>query len=247
MDNKKVPISKYVDKIMLYSQWFDMFKMAKDTENMLVVLYQMRLIHGLMIAETTKTIHGLEGSTLDTKDSKKKLYDISINDGIISSVREMIADSEDVFKNYVIEKKFADISRKFPSSDKLDVAKGIYPGREWLKKFDAEQSNIDIKDVFCCDSYDIKYPSIVLFYTNWCKISRNFLPIWNKFRDSCKGKKINLIKVNCEGKGKFCKKFNIQGYPTVMLFNDGIKEEFMGKRSVKDLQDYVKGKTGVTF
>lgn len=247
MDTEKTIINNRVDKVMLYSQWFDMFKMAKDTENMLVALYQMRLQHGLMIAETTKAIHALQGSSLSDKESQKKLYDISISDSTIASIREMISDSENVFKNYVVEKKFADMSSKYPSTDKLDVEKGVYPGREWAKKFYADKDKIDIKDVFCCDSYDVNYPSIVLFYTNWCGYSKKFFPIWNDFRDTCKGKKINLIKVNCEDKSNFCKTFGIDGYPTVLLFHDGIRQEYKSGRTVKELQAFVTEKTGVTY
>lgn len=243
----KTKVNKYVDKIMLYSQWFDMFKIAKDTDNMFITLYQMRLYHGLMIAEVSKVIGDVKDNDMTNPDTKKKLYDISINDSIISSVRTLIAESEEIFKNYIVSKKFESISKQYPSSAKLDVEKGVYPGKDWVKKFEDEKDKIDIKDVFCCDAYDIKYPSIVLFYTNWCKYSKLFFPIWNKFRDSCRGKKINLIKVNCEDKGKFCKKFGIQGYPTVMLFDNGTKKEYTGERSVEDLQKFITSETNVKY
>ena len=243
----KTKVNKYVDKIMLYSQWFDMFKIAKDTDNMFVTLYQMRLHHGLMIAEVSKSIGNVTNDDITNQETNKRLYDISINDSIISSVRTLIAESEEIFKNYIVNKKLEDMTSKYPSSAKLDVEKGVYPGKEWLKKFHEEKGKIDIKDVFCCDAYDIKYPSIILFYTNWCKYSKLMLPVWNKFRDSCKRKKLNLIKVNCEDKGEFCKKFGILGYPTVMLFHNGTKKEYMGNRSIEGLQKFISDETDVRY
>ena len=43
-----------------------------------------------------------------------------------------------------------------------------------------------------------------------------------------------MLKVNCEGDVDVSK-YNIKGYPTIMIFDDGEHKEYNGERSLEDL------------
>lgn len=88
--------------------------------------------------------------------------------------------------------------------------------------------------------YHTDKPSLILFYTNWCKHSINFLPVWEKLSKVIKSNKINLIKIECSDRKDMCKQFNVKQYPTVKLFYNKSIYDFNGERSVKNLISFLK-------
>jgi len=93
---------------------------------------------------------------------------------------------------------------------------------------------------------------VVLFYTTWCGESIAFLPIWNDFKLFMNAnskrlfpnKTINLIKVDCElekTKHKnLCKLFTINSYPTIKLLHNSKKADFINKRTLYNLINFLK-------
>lgn len=80
---------------------------------------------------------------------------------------------------------------------------------------------------------------LVLYYTNWCGISRQFKPIWDKF---CQETKTGIIteEINCENNNNKCNLMNIKGYPTIILHKtDGQNIEFRQERTVQSLENFV--------
>lgn len=65
--------------------------------------------------------------------------------------------------------------------------------------------------IFLYLNYNSK-PKLVLYYTNWCKYSQEFLPTWSKLKNDLK---INFEEYDCEKSN--CK--NINGFPTLILNN----------------------------
>lgn len=88
--------------------------------------------------------------------------------------------------------------------------------------------------------YHTDRPSLILFYTNWCKHSINFLPVWEKLSQVIKSNKINLIKIECSERKDMCKQFNVKQFPTVKLFYNKSIYDFNGERSVKNLIAFLK-------
>jgi thiol-disulfide isomerase/thioredoxin len=78
-------------------------------------------------------------------------------------------------------------------------------------KFKLAKSNVD-------DSWKSKEKAFVLFYASWCPHSQRFLPI---FEDYAKTNPQECISVVIDDKPDLCEKYEIDYYPTVLLFNKG--------------------------
>jgi thiol-disulfide isomerase/thioredoxin len=77
------------------------------------------------------------------------------------------------------------------------------------------------------------------FNTEWCGYSKQFQPIWNTFANSLKNTdNVEVLDVKCDDdKNKdLCKKFNIKGYPTVLILKDGKQKIYDGPRTVDGLK-----------
>lgn len=78
---------------------------------------------------------------------------------------------------------------------------------------------------------DIKQQSklktqVVLFKTNWCSHCVQFEPVWNSL--VTKNQSVGWNEINCElpGAGKLMQELGIQGYPTIVKFqNEQIKKD----------------------
>ena len=83
--------------------------------------------------------------------------------------------------------------------------------------------------------------TIMNFNTEWCGYSRDFQPIWDKFTKQMKGKKIHVKDIKCDKSNNqgLCQKYEIEGFPTVKLVNNGKVHEFGGRRTVEDLSEFV--------
>ena len=57
----------------------------------------------------------------------------------------------------------------------------------------------------------------VLFYSSWCRFSRAFLPIFEKYNDEEGSVKFLRIRLD-DQKNPLWKKYSVQGVPTVILF-----------------------------
>ena len=66
---------------------------------------------------------------------------------------------------------------------------------------------------------------IVLFYADWCGHCKEFKPVWDETAKEVNKKDNKMIKVNC-GEGtkedkEIMKKYDIDGYPTIIIFENG--------------------------
>ena len=82
----------------------------------------------------------------------------------------------------------------------------------------------------------------VLFYADWCGHCKSLKPIWDDAAKEINDKKNpSMIKVNCgngtDGDKKIMDKYSIDGYPTIIIFEDGKPSPYDGNRTKKDLMD----------
>lgn len=84
-----------------------------------------------------------------------------------------------------------------------------------IRKSKQAQSNID-------DLWKAKEIAFVLFYASWCPFSQRFLPI---FEEYAKGNPQECISVVIDDKPDLCEKYEIDYYPTVLLFKKGEVEK----------------------
>jgi thiol-disulfide isomerase/thioredoxin len=87
------------------------------------------------------------------------------------------------------------------------------------------------------------------FYTSWCGWSVKFQPEWNEFAkavkaDSKLSSKVDVIDVKCDNpeNEKLCEKYQVPGYPYVVVDNNGKHEAYSGERTAKALLSFVSSK-----
>jgi thiol-disulfide isomerase/thioredoxin len=89
------------------------------------------------------------------------------------------------------------------------MSKGKFHGKSPMK------SSVD-------DELKSKEKAFVLFYASWCPYSQRFLPI---FEEYAKGNPKECISIIIDDKPDLCEKYEIDYYPTVLLFKKGAVEK----------------------
>ena len=59
---------------------------------------------------------------------------------------------------------------------------------------------------------------LALFYASWCPFSRKFLPIYQKCTSNSS---VPCLRVMVDDREDLCEKYEINFYPTVLLFENG--------------------------
>jgi thiol-disulfide isomerase/thioredoxin len=80
-----------------------------------------------------------------------------------------------------------------------------------------KQKSKQTKDVFD-DDLKSKEKAFVLFYASWCPYSQRFLPI---FEEYAKSNPKECLIIMIDDKPDLCEKYEIDYYPTVLLFKKG--------------------------
>jgi thiol-disulfide isomerase/thioredoxin len=62
----------------------------------------------------------------------------------------------------------------------------------------------------------------VLFYASWCPFSKKFLPVYERY---AKNSRLPCIRVVADDKFDLCIKYEIEVFPTVLLFENGAVAE----------------------
>jgi len=75
---------------------------------------------------------------------------------------------------------------------------------------------------------------LVLFYVDWCGHCKNLKPTWDKAAEKANKEEKRMLKVNCDG-DEDLSKYDIKGYPTIMIFDEGEHKEYNGERTMEDL------------
>ena len=80
---------------------------------------------------------------------------------------------------------------------------------------------------------------VVLFYADWCGHCKKIKPVWEKAAEKVNKEEKRMLMVNCGDDGKgvsdLMGKYNIKGYPTIIIFEDGEHKEYNGERTLEDL------------
>jgi len=77
------------------------------------------------------------------------------------------------------------------------------------------QTNLD-------DELKSKEKAVVLFYATWCPYSQRFLPI---FQEYAKNNPQECVSIIIDDKPDLCEKYEIEYYPTVLMFKKGTIEK----------------------
>jgi protein disulfide-isomerase A1 len=86
--------------------------------------------------------------------------------------------------------------------------------------------------------------TLVLFYADWCGHCKKLEPDWDKTADTVNGRMLKRnvgakegdcsAKVHAENE-ELMQKYNIKGFPTIMIFQNGKATPYNGPRTVDDL------------
>eukprot|EP01098_Paradermamoeba_levis_P000001 TRINITY_DN0_c0_g1_i1.p1 TRINITY_DN0_c0_g1~~TRINITY_DN0_c0_g1_i1.p1 ORF type:complete len:252 (-),score=103.30 TRINITY_DN0_c0_g1_i1:150-905(-) len=79
---------------------------------------------------------------------------------------------------------------------------------------------------------------LIEFYAPWCGHCQRLEPIWNELSNSAKN--FHVGKVDCTIERDLASTYQIQGFPTILLFKDGKKvSEYEGSRTIAAFTDFV--------
>jgi len=83
---------------------------------------------------------------------------------------------------------------------------------------------------------------LVLYYTSWCKISKDFLPEWKKCEKYVQTylPTLEITSILCDENQELCDEQQIKGYPTIILYAGGNKIVYAGERSVESIVNFIK-------
>ncbi|ORY27667.1 thioredoxin-like protein [Naematelia encephala] len=80
-------------------------------------------------------------------------------------------------------------------------------------------------------------PVLVDFFAPWCAHCKKLRPLYEELAGSLKSK-INVAAVDCEAHHSYCRKHNIQGYPTIRLFQHDSHTDYNGPRTVTKMKAF---------
>jgi protein disulfide-isomerase-like protein len=96
------------------------------------------------------------------------------------------------------------------------------------------------------DSTVAEKKTAVLFYADWCGHCKKFMPIWDKVGDELdESSPVVLAKFDCSKSSEdanvqaVMKKYNVQGFPSVLLFENGEVKEFEQERNESNLKSFL--------
>ncbi|KFM57455.1 DnaJ-like protein subfamily C member 10, partial [Stegodyphus mimosarum] len=76
------------------------------------------------------------------------------------------------------------------------------------------------------------------FFAPWCPPCMQFLPEWRKASHSS-GHLVKFGTVDCSIHGTLCRKYNINSYPTAILYNHSVPHKFIGSHSHHQIEEFV--------
>lgn len=95
-----------------------------------------------------------------------------------------------------------------------------------------------------------KDATLKLFHVNWCMYCKKAMPEWLKFKDDYEGKTVNGYRLVFEEyecsddenqeTQELMDKYNVEGYPTIVMVKDGETISFDSKPTYDTLEQFVK-------
>jgi thiol-disulfide isomerase/thioredoxin len=81
--------------------------------------------------------------------------------------------------------------------------------------------------------------TLYLFKADWCPHCVSFKETWNFLQKDMKGK-VNFIAYDADKDKDIIKKYNVEGFPTLMLKTKDKVVEYVGERNIDGIKQFVK-------
>lgn len=81
--------------------------------------------------------------------------------------------------------------------------------------------------------------TFTLYYVEWCPHCKVVKPEWEKLENDPELEHIKITKINCEENEDIVQEKNIEGFPTILLNNNGKEEAYNGNREYADFKNYL--------
>ncbi|XP_049849975.1 thioredoxin domain-containing protein-like [Schistocerca gregaria] len=78
----------------------------------------------------------------------------------------------------------------------------------------------------------------IMFHAPWCLYCKQAMPTWESLASETKLEGFQIASVDCVSESLLCKKFNIRGYPTFILVENGNYYVFNSKRTIEDFSNF---------
>jgi protein disulfide-isomerase-like protein len=86
----------------------------------------------------------------------------------------------------------------------------------------------------------------VLFYADWCGHCKKLMPTWDKIGEELdENSPVVLAKFDCsksaedKNQQQVMKKYNVKGFPTILLFENGKVKEFEQERNEENIKSFL--------
>lgn len=92
-------------------------------------------------------------------------------------------------------------------------------------------------------------PCFTLFHAPWCGHCKRVMPEWDKLNNmnsvNSSGKKVKIIKVNCDENKDLATKHGVSGFPTIKYFPNGMSshtnsKQYSGERNTTEFVKFIK-------
>ncbi|KAH0486437.1 MAG: uncharacterized protein KVP18_001608 [Porospora cf. gigantea A] len=77
----------------------------------------------------------------------------------------------------------------------------------------------------------------VMFYAPWCGHCQNLEPTWAQLAGQLSGK-VNVARVDATAQTSLAERFNVQGYPTLIMMRNQKTKVYRGARELDDLRSF---------
>lgn len=85
---------------------------------------------------------------------------------------------------------------------------------------------------------------MIEFYAPWCGHCQALAPEYAAVATELKGESVMLAKVDATEEAELAQKYEVQGYPTVLFFIDGVHKPYNGERNKDAIISWIKRKIG---
>jgi thioredoxin-like negative regulator of GroEL len=116
-----------------------------------------------------------------------------------------------------------------------------YNGSDFDSEHMEEMTNVNSasKDADVSSSSNNK-PKVGVYYTEWCGYSRQFLEaLKNGVSDAIEKAGAKVVLVDCEKDKETCAKYNVEGFPTILLHVNGKNIPYDGARDAESITKFI--------